>query len=384
MLPTFIFCLLFSLCISSSYGEKCAKYNFATNQVFSSCSDLPYLNLFLHWNYNQSAKTVELAYRHTGLSSSRWIAWAINRTGQGVIGAQALVAFKKSDGTMRAYTASVDSYQTQLLQGDLSFPVSDLIATYTKNEIIIFATIKVDNLSFTMNHVWQGGPLSGDFPAMHLTSGPNVLSMGILDLLSGTISGALNYETKNKNIHGVMNVVSWGIMMPTGTVFGRYLKVFPSADPAWFYPRATCQTSAYIIGVAGWATGLQLGNQSPGVQYTSHRTIGIIIFCLGTLQVSALLLRPEKGNRYRFYWNIYHHFVGYSIIVLSILNILKGFKILNPEEKWKRAYLGILIGVAIVAATLEVCTWCVVLKKMKKSGSTQKMQNGANGTNSYN
>ncbi|KAK4386745.1 cytochrome and DOMON domain-containing protein [Sesamum angolense] len=378
-----LFSVMFSLYISSSYSQPCEKYNFASNHIFSSCSSLPYLNSFLHWNYDQAAKTVEIAYRHKGPSSSRWVAWAVNPSGHGMIGAQAIVAFKKSDGTMRAYTAPVTSYQTQLQQGALSFPVSDLTASYTRNEIIIFATLKLDNLSSTVNQVWQEGPLSGDSPAMHLNSGSNVQSFGTLNLLSGTTAGALDSKTRKKNIHGVLNAVSWGIMMPMGAVFARYLRVFPSADPAWFYLHATCQTSAYITGVAGWATGLQLGSQSPEVQYTSHRTIAIVLFCLGTLQVFALLLRPKKDHKHRFYWNIYHHLVGYSVIVLSIINIFKGLDILNPGEKWKRAYVEILIGVALVAATLEVYTWYVVVKR-KKTSSPQKTQNGINGTNGHN
>ncbi|KAI3456552.1 hypothetical protein Pfo_013215 [Paulownia fortunei] len=201
--PVSILCVLFSLYISSSYGQSCAKYNFASNQIFSFCSDLPYLNSFLHWNYDRSAKTVKIAYRHTGVSSSRWVAWAINPSGQGMVGAQALVAFQKSDGTMRAYTAPVTGYQTQLQQGDLSFPVSDLTATYARNEMIIFATLKLDNLSSTVNQVWQEGPLSGDSPAMHPTTGPNVQSIGNLNLLSGgtgTTAGAVNSKTKKRNV----------------------------------------------------------------------------------------------------------------------------------------------------------------------------------------
>ncbi|KAL0321082.1 UNVERIFIED_CONTAM: cytochrome and DOMON domain-containing protein [Sesamum radiatum] len=360
-----LFSVVFSLHISSSYSQPCEKYNFASNQIFSSCSNLPYLNSFLHWNYDQSGKTVEIAYRHKGPSSSRWVAWAINPSGQGMIGAQAVVAFKKADGTMRAYTAPVTSYQTQLQQAVLSFQVSDLTATYTRNEIIIFATLKLDNLSSTVNQVWQEGPLSGDSPAMHLNSGSNVQSFGTLNLLSGTTAGALDSKTRKKNIHGVLNAVSWGIMMPIGAVFARYLRVFPDRlDPAWLAYR-------------------QLGSQSPEVQYTSHRTIAIILFCLGTLQVFALLLRPKKDHKYRFYWNMYHHSVGYSVIVLSIINIFKGLDILNPGEKWKRAYVEILIGLALVAATLEVYTWYIVVKR-KKTSSPQKMQNRINGTNGHN
>lgn len=33
-------------------------------------------------------------------------------------------------------------------------------------------------------------------------------------------------------IHGVLNVVSWGILMPIGVIIARYLRVFKSADPA--------------------------------------------------------------------------------------------------------------------------------------------------------
>lgn len=88
-------------------------------------------------------------------------------------------------------------------------------------------------------------------------------------------------------IHGVLNAVSWGILMPIGAIIARYMRVFKSADPAWFYLHVTCQSSAYIIGVAGWATGIKLGSESSGVQYTAHRAIGIVLFCLGTLQVYA-------------------------------------------------------------------------------------------------
>ena len=89
-------------------------------------------------------------------------------------------------------------------------------------------------------------------------------------------------------IHGVLNAVSWGILMPVGAIIARYLKVFKSADPAWFYLHVTCQTSAYIIGVAGWGTGLKLGKDSVGVEYTTHRTLGIVLFCFATLQVKAI------------------------------------------------------------------------------------------------
>lgn len=84
--------------------------------------------------------------------------------------------------------------------------------------------------------------------------------------------------------------MSWGILMPTGAIIARYLKVFKSADPTWFYLHITCQASAYIVGVSGLGTGLKLGSDSEGVDYDTHRALGIVLVCLGTLQVPCVHL----------------------------------------------------------------------------------------------
>ncbi|XP_024988599.1 cytochrome b561 and DOMON domain-containing protein At5g47530-like [Cynara cardunculus var. scolymus] len=377
----FLCCIMVTtLFLPSAYAQTCSNYAFSTNRVFSACNDLPVLNSFLHYTYNPSSQTLSIAYRHTNVDSSRWVAWAINPTSQGMAGSQALVAFQQSDGSMRVYTSPITGYTTQLAEGDLSFPVSDLSATYSNNEIVIFATLGLQNGSSTMNQVWQEGQVSGNVPSVHATSGDNVRSMGTLNVLSGQSGSAggaagSSSKTKKRNIHGVLNAISWGIMMPLGAIIARYLRVFQSADPAWFYLHVTCQTSAYIIGVAGWATGIRLGSQSPGIQFTSHRVIGIILFCVATLQVIALLVRPKKEHKHRIFWNIYHHSLGYSIIILGIINIFKGFDILNPEKKWERAYTGIIVLLAIVAALLEAYTWFVVLRR-KKAADAEKMTNG--------
>lgn len=159
-------------------------------------------------------------------------------------------------------------------------------------------------------------------------------------------------------------------MFPLGGVIARYLRTFESADPAWFYLHVSCQLSAYAIGVAGWATGLKLGNESKGIRFTTHRIIGITLFTLATLQIFALFLRPKKDHKYRFYWNIYHHAVGYAIIVLGIINVFKGLNILDPEKKWKSAYIVVITTLGGIALFLEAVTWVVVLRR-KSSKSTK-------------
>ncbi|BFG27350.1 hypothetical protein CerSpe_136240 [Prunus speciosa] len=383
------FSVLLSLSLPSSHAQTsaCGSYTFTKNKIFTSCSDLPSLNSFLHWTFEQSTGKLQMAYRHTGITASKWVAWAINpnpnSASSAMLGAQSLVAFQQSSGTTKVYKSPIgSSYSTSLAEGNLTYGVSDLSAEYLNNdEMIIFATWDLPTNSTTILQVWQEGPVSSDSPSAHPTVAPYINAKGTLDLLSGqtTSSGGGGSRIRKKNIHGILNAVSWGVLMPFGVMVARYLKVFKSADPAWFYLHATCQTSAYVVGVAGWATGLKLGSDSPGTQYNTHRNIGITLFCLGTLQVFALLLRPNKDHKFRFYWNIYHQATGYAVIILSIVNIFEGFDILQPEKKWKNAYIGLIIALGVQAALLEAYTWYVVLKRKR----SEKAPHTANGVNGY-
>ncbi|XP_020093344.1 cytochrome b561 and DOMON domain-containing protein At3g07570-like isoform X2 [Ananas comosus] len=84
---------------------------------------------------------------------------------------------------------------------------------------------------------------------------------------------------------GVLNAMSWGLLFPLGVIMARYLRVFKSADPAWFYLHIACQCSDYVLSVAGWGLGPKLGSESKGITYYAHRDIGIALFCFATLQV---------------------------------------------------------------------------------------------------
>ncbi|CAI9783650.1 unnamed protein product [Fraxinus pennsylvanica] len=356
--------LLISLFASSSYAQNCNDYRFSNNNLYTACNSLPVLSSFLHWNYHQSNHSIDIAYRHTGVSSSDWVVWSLNPDGGRMVGAQCLVAFRNSSGRVHAYTAPIAGLNTQLQEGPLSFRVPRISAEFTNNQMV-----------------------SGDTPMGHATTGDNLRSFGTIDFATGLTSdtGAASggSRQRKRNVHGVINVVSWGILMPVGAMLARYLKVFKAANPAWFYLHVACQVSGYAVGVAGWGTGLKLGSDSPGVRQDTHRNIGITLFALGTLQVFALLLRPKPDHKFRFYWNIYHYSVGYTVIILSIVNIFEGFDILDPEKKWKRAYIGVLIFLGATTALLEAFTWYVVLKR-KRENHADKVAHAGNGMNGYN
>lgn len=383
--------VLSSLLLTTS-AQTCNSHTFTNNKVFSTCRDLPHLSSYLHWSYDQSTRNLDLAFRHGGITASdRWVSWAINPNNDltnSMVGAQALVAITQSGGAPTVHTSSISSYRTALAEGNISYPISGLSATRQNNEITIFATITLPSGTTTLVHLWNDGALSGSTPQAHDTSSAsNTQSKESLNLLSGSSQGGSSGGSlrRRRNVHGVLNALSWGTLMPLGAIIARYLKVFKSADPAWFYLHVTCQTSAYIVGVAGWGTGLKLGSDSVGIKYNAHRTLGIVLFCLGTLQVFALLLRPNKDNKYRFYWNIYHYAIGYATIIISIVNIFKGFDALEQSvgdryNDWKHAYIGIIAALGGIAVLLEAYTWIIVLKRRS---SENKTAHGINGVNGY-
>ncbi|CAK9316197.1 unnamed protein product [Citrullus colocynthis] len=370
-LQTFFISALILLSFSlSASAQICRTYNgFANDEVFAACVDHPVLNSFLHWTYNPSNSTLKIAFRRPSTTPNQWIAWAINPQSLAMFGSQALIAYQNSSGLPHVYTSSVDLPSPTMQQSSLSFDVPQLSATYTNNEMTIFATINLPPGLTTINQVWQEGPMIQGSPISHSLTGDNRRSLSTLDLLTGSSTTAVDSVLKRRNIHGVLNAVSWGTLMPMGAIFARYLKVFKAADPAWFYLHVACQTSAYAVGVAGWATGIKLGGESAAVQYTTHRNIGIALFVLGTLQVFALLLRPNKDHKYRIYWNIYHHSMGYSVIIMSIINVFEGLKILSPENKWRKAYTGVIIFLGAVAFVLELITWFIVIKRRRSNSN---------------
>ncbi|XVE72683.1 hypothetical protein DITRI_Ditri11bG0058500 [Diplodiscus trichospermus] len=377
----FTFC---ALIISPAVSLTCSSQKFTKNEIFSNCVDLPSLSSYLHFSYDASNTTLSIAFIATPSKSDGWIAWAINPKATGMVGSQSLVAYKNSTtGVAVVHTYDVSSYDS-IVPKDLSFEVWDKTAeSRSDGSLAIFAKIKVTAdlvASGTINQVWQIGPGVGPTGLLvkHDFAAANLQSKGTLGLRNGKSTGSSGGDTRvnKKNIHGILNAVSWGILFPLGAMIARYIRTFESADPAWFYLHVFCQVSAYAIGVAGWGTGLKLGSESSGITYSGHRNIGIALFVLATVQIFALFLRPRKEHKYRFYWNIYHHSFGYTILVLGILNVFKGLDILKPEHKWKSAYMIVIIALGGISLLLEAITWVVVLKR--KSGKPTKPYDGYN------
>ncbi|CAL9131375.1 unnamed protein product [Musa textilis] len=113
MVQAIFLCLLLlsiSLQSSSAQAKNCSSESFSGNRRYSSCNSLPYLGASLHWTYHASDGTVDVAYR-APQSSSGWVAWAINPSGAGMIGANAFLAFPDSaTGAVTVWTTQLSTY----------------------------------------------------------------------------------------------------------------------------------------------------------------------------------------------------------------------------------------------------------------------------------
>lgn len=358
-------------CQASAQTCSTSLQSTSGTKTFTSCNSLPTLSATLAWTYFPANGSIAIGFRATPAASAGWVAWGINPTAAAMVGTQALIAFKHSNGS-----SIVDTYNLKDTNppspSSISIAVSDKsVIIESSGHITIFATLTLPSNKTTVNHVWQvGSAVKGLVPQAHALSAANTGSAATIDLKTGTSSGGAVVPQKTlKDRHGIINVVGWGILMPIGAMLARYLRMFESADPAWFYLHAFCQSAGYILGVSGWATGLKLGSDSAGIVYHSHRNIGITLFCFGTLQIFALLLRPKKDHKLRKFWNVYHYAIGYSVIILSIINIFKGFDILKPGDKWKHAYIAVIASLGGIALVLEVATWIIFFQRRSKTSS---------------
>ncbi|WCJ26943.1 Cytochrome b561 and DOMON domain-containing protein At5g35735 [Euphorbia peplus] len=315
------------ICVSGQ-TTTCKLYRFSGNQTFQSCSDLSLVSSFIHWTYNPISMTFEVAIRKTGTSNTSWLVWSLkSKLGW----QQALVVFHNSAGVPTAYTQQID-------QNSSTFQVSNIRAEYENNTngMILFATLHLHNntlIKITNQICLEEGPT----PRTNFTMLPLNQTCSVVDF-STRVSIT---NMKKKNVHGVLNMVSWGIMLPVGALFANAVKALEADFPPLIWLRILWGASTYAIGVAGWATGMQLGNGSHG----AHRILGTLLFCFSTLQ---FFNTPPP----------------YVTIVISIINIYQGLDILQPDSEWKQMYTGFLIFMGcmyvLFGILLCLCGICIV------------------------
>ncbi|KAL3824867.1 hypothetical protein ACJIZ3_020896 [Penstemon smallii] len=353
-----------------------------TSKTFERCMTFPTQQASIAWSFHPHNATLDLAFFGSFISPSGWVGWGINPTSPEMTGTRALIAFPDPNSgqlVLLPYILdpTVKLQKNQLLSRPLDIHVLSSSATlyggrmatiHDGATIHIFATIKLVPNKTKIHFVWNRGLyVQGYSPTIHPTSVNDLSSVATIDVLSGATAKSHNNIRSLKMAHGVLNAISWGILLPVGAVTARYLRHIKSVGPAWFYAHAGVQLFAVFLGTIGFSIGIRLGELSPGKVYGLHRKLGFAAFCLGWLQTLALLFRPKTTHKFRKYWKSYHHFVGYACVVLGVVNVFQGFEVMGESGSYaKLGYclcLSTLIGVCIA---LEVNSWVIFCRKAKE------------------
>ncbi|XP_078165233.1 cytochrome b561 and DOMON domain-containing protein At3g25290-like [Carex rostrata] len=360
-------CLLFltsSLCLSTKAQDyrcpPCEKSN--TTYL---CRSLPTLGAKIRLCYYNTTPnaTLDVVFSVAPPLPDGWVAWGLNPVHAQMINSQVLIAHRNLDKGVNVSPA-VLSYDTKhgcgVSRTGFEVNIYKASANYSEDPrmMILYAKLGLPHWcnSTRLNHVWQVGPgMNRDSPLRHMRRLQNFDSRETINLTNGHVLGHKRKSLRRK-AHGILGIIGWGLLLPCGVITVRYFRGLPFYCKLGTGVHVAFQICAYTIGTVGWAIGLSL--QSDHLRtFRAHRIIGITIFCLATLQMLASFLKPTKADKYRRYWNLYHHFVGYALLSLVVINILKGFAILQPPKIWEHTYIGLLILLASIAFVLEIYTW---------------------------
>ncbi|XP_057485040.1 cytochrome b561 and DOMON domain-containing protein At4g12980-like [Actinidia eriantha] len=367
----------------TAHTHHCTRYfdKYLTQKNITQCLKLHTLGAQFGWNsYDRSH--IDVCVGAVAQSETGWLAWGINPQNRSqMVGTRALIGIRDAEGGTSIDTYNITS-ETKLgcrLQPS-SIDVTVLNKTFEYkseyNYYIICASLLLDRNMYNtskLNHVWQvGKAANGNEPLRHPNTLQNVDSTEVTNLASRSSHSTGSYRHRLRVAHGVLNIVGWGTLLPIGVIISRYFKGFPIDWKHWKALHITCQIIGYLIGTSGWIIGLYLGNVSKYFSFPIHALLSNFLFTFATLQMLALRLKPQKKDEYMRYWRMYHHFLGYALLSLIIVNIFRGIGIFTPNHTWKRAYFGLLGSLAFITLVLEIYTWVKFKKAKPKENNATK------------
>ncbi|MCI27145.1 auxin-induced in root cultures protein 12-like, partial [Trifolium medium] len=167
---------IFITLISPHSALNCTSQKLPSNRIYKNCTDLPHLGATIHFTYNTTNRSLTVAYTAVPTHNG-YVAWGINPTGGGMIGTQALIAYKLN-GKIGVELYNLTSYGGITAVKSLSIETWDLSAEESNGVITIFGAVKFPETADNVSQVWQVGPVTNGKPAMHALQPENKEAQG--------------------------------------------------------------------------------------------------------------------------------------------------------------------------------------------------------------
>ncbi|CAA7395494.1 unnamed protein product [Spirodela intermedia] len=358
---------------------------FTAVRTYEECTNLPTQQASLAWTYHAQNATVDVVFSGTVISPTGWVAWGINPGSPEMTGTRALVAFTDpATGSAAVLPFVLDSSAklqlAPLTSRPLDIPLLASSAVFRRTAVEIHATLRLAPNRTTLHHVWnRGSQMEGHSPSIHPLTPADLSSRATVDIAASILTAGPPHRRANlQRAHAVLSALSWGFLLPVGVVVARYLRQYESAGPSWYYAHAAVQLVGFVMGTAGFAVGLHLGRSSSrSAVYGLHGKLGAAAFSTAALQTLALLFRPKTTHRFRRYWKSYHHLVGYTCVVLALVNVFQGFELMGLGRSYaKLGYCLVLSTLLGVCVTLEVNAWFLSQRRTHEGEKTTRTERG--------
>jgi len=291
-------------------------------------------NIAVYWKYltYPNPTQVEMALRRPDCSGFVAIGWPRD-SGYYMIGSDAIMGWQNGS-VYTYYLAGKNKDTTGALANDL-LTVSTGSVEFLNGTTTIF---------FTRNLADGYNPITDPSNVVVLVSTHdttnalayhtcNAKTTYVLNLNDGTgYRGGFN--NPQKNTHGIMMLVGWGIFIPLGMIFARYgREQFP--DGLWFKFHQFFMFSGMCLTTAAFVVSWVMVD---GVYFNTafHAQLGIAIMLLGYTQFFMGVFRPhkeegEKATGLRAAFEIIHPNIGRLLIIVSAVNIFAGISTWWPN-----------------------------------------------------
>ncbi|OMO96853.1 hypothetical protein CCACVL1_04756 [Corchorus capsularis] len=270
------------LVVNSQQTDSCSS-NLNLNVPFDTTS----LHCLSVWNNH------DFILRYVQTSSNVWsfvlstpdtnsfVAMGFSSNGR-MVGSSAMVGWISGDGTRTIQQYYLGGTRPNLVlpnQGNLTIVENSLSITAQSSRVYLAFQLNTTQPSQRVLYsVGQIGVIPSA-PGFALAEHRDKIST-LLSYSTGKSASKTPYSRLRKS-HGILNMLSWGILMIIGAIVARYMKQW---DPIWFYSHAVIQSCAFILGIIGIICGFVLEDRLKA-DVSTHKGLGIFILVLASLQV---------------------------------------------------------------------------------------------------